>query len=117
MGFSAALAAADSLLLDTFEEPGGVTLWPDTSRRTVITAVYDAPWQGTDVPDGGQIQGRDACFTASNRDISGLKKGDPVIVRGETRYVRKLQPDGTGLTVVYLSRYQKSAFERPGGLL
>ena len=68
-------------------------------------------------PHGGQIQGRDACFTAFERDIAGLKKGDPVIVHGETRYVKKLQPDGTGLTVVYLSRYQKSVLDRPGGLL
>lgn len=117
MSFSAALAAADRLLLGTFEEPGGVTLWPDSSRRTVITAVYDAPWRGTDVPNGGQIQGRDACFTTCDRDISGLKKGDPVIVRGEKQYVKSLQPDGTGLTVVYLSEYQKSMYDRSGGLL
>ena len=117
MSFSAALAAADHLLVDTFEEPGGVTLWPDTSRRTVIKAVFDAPWQGTDVPNGGQIQGRNACFTAFDRDIAVLKKGDAVIVRDELLYVKSLQPDGTGLTVVYLSKYQKSALDRPGGLL
>ena len=117
MSFESDLAAGDAQMMATFAEPGGVTLWPATSRRTVITAVYDAPWEGTDVQDGGQIQGRDACFTAFERDIAGLKKGDPVIVRGETRYVKKLQPDGTGLTVVYLSRYQKSALDRPGGLL
>lgn len=117
MSFSAALAAADNLLLDTFEDTGGVTLWPDTSHRTAIKAVYDAPWQGTDVPNGGLIQGRDACFTAFERDTAGLKKGDAVIVRGEMLYVKSLQPDGTGLTVVYLSKYQKSAHDRPGGLL
>ena len=117
MSFSAALAAADNLLLDTFGEPGGITLWPDTSRRTVITAVYDAPWQGTDVPDGGQIQGRDACFTAFDRDIAGLEKGDAVVVRGVMQSVKSLQPDGTGLTVVYLSAYKKSPLDRSGGLL
>ncbi|EKS7425980.1 hypothetical protein QCK43_000714 [Enterobacter cancerogenus] len=117
MSFESDLAAGDAQMMATFSEPGGVTLWPDSSRRTVITAVYDAPWQGTDVPNGGQIQGQDACFTAFDRDIAGLKKGEPVIVRGEKLYVKSLQPDGTGLTVVYLSKYQKSALDQPGGLL
>ncbi len=117
MSFSAALAAADNLLLDTFGEPGGITLWPDTSRRTVITAVYDAPWQGTNVPDGGQIQGRDACFTAHDHDVAGLKKGDAVIIHDQRLFVKSLQPDGTGLTVVYLSAYKKSPLDRSGGLL
>ena len=117
MSFESDLAAGDAQMMETFAEPGGVTLWPDTSRRTVIKAVFDAPWQGTDVPNGGQIQGRDACFTAFDRDIAGLKKGDAVVVRCELLYVKKLQPDGTGLTVVYLSKYQKSALDRPRGLL
>lgn len=117
MGFSAALAAADNLLLETFGETGGITLWPDTSRRKMITAVHDAPWQGVDVPDGGQIQGRDACFTAHDNDLTELKKGDAVYVRGETLYVKNLQPDGTGLTVVYLSPYRKLLHDRTGGLL
>ncbi|MEB4676090.1 head-tail joining protein [Enterobacteriaceae bacterium G50] len=117
MSFARDLAAGDEQMMGTFAEPGGVTLWPDTSRRTVIPAIYDAPWQGTDVPNGGQIQGRDACFTAFDRDIAGLKKGDAVVVRGELLYVKSLQPDGTGLTVVYLSKYQKSAHDRPGDLL
>jgi hypothetical protein len=117
LSFESDLEAGDAQMMETFAEPCGVKLWPDTSRRTVITAVYDAPWQGTDVPNGGQIQGRDACFTSFDRDIAGLKKGEPVIVRGEKLYVKSLQPDGTGLTVVYLSKYQKSALDRPGGLL
>lgn len=117
MSFESDLAVGDAQMMATFAEPGGVTLWPDTSRRTAIKAVYDAPWQGTDVPNGGQIQGRDACFTAFERDTAELKKGDAVIVRGEMLYVKSLQPDGTGLTVVYLSKYQKSALDRPGGLL
>ncbi|WP_313752532.1 head-tail joining protein [Mixta calida] len=115
--FSAALGRLNALAIGTFSEPGGVTLWPDTSRRTVIKVVYDAPWQGTDVPDGGQIQGRDACFTAHDYDITGLKKGDMVIIRDKPLYVKNLQPDGTGLTVVYLSEYKKSSCDRTGGLL
>ncbi|NEG58191.1 head-tail joining protein [Pantoea agglomerans] len=117
MSFGRDLAAGDAQMIDVFAEPGGVTLWPDTSRRTVIQAVYDAPWQGTDVPHGGQIQGRDACFTACDRDIAGLKKGDQVFVQGETLRVKNLQPDGTGLSVVYLSAYQTSPQDRTGGLM
>ncbi|WP_336286565.1 head-tail joining protein [Cronobacter dublinensis] len=117
MSFESDLAAGDAQMMATFAEPGGVTLWPDTSRRTVIQAIYDAPWQGTDVPNGGQIQGRDARFSAFDRDISGLNKGDAVVVRGKMLYVKSLQPDGTGLTVVWLSEYRKSPHDRTGGLL
>ena len=117
MSFARDLAAGDEQMMETFAEPGGVTLWPDTSRRTVIPAIYDAPWQGTDVPNGGQIQGRDACFTAFDRDIAGLEKGDAVVVRGVMQSVKSLQPDGTGLTVVYLSAYKKSPLDRAGDLL
>ncbi|ELY5938904.1 hypothetical protein SNN83_001988 [Cronobacter malonaticus] len=117
MSFDSDLAAGDAQMMATFAEPGGVTLWPDTSRRTVIPAIYDAPWQGTDVPNGGQIQGRAACFSAFDRDISGLKKGDAVVVRGKMLYVKSLQPDGTGLTVVYLSAHQASSWGHSRGPL
>ncbi|ELY4662255.1 hypothetical protein SMZ96_000870 [Cronobacter muytjensii] len=117
MSFESDLAAGDAQMMATFAEPGGVTLWPDTSRRTVIPAIYDAPWQGTDVPNGGQIQGRDACFSAFDRDIPGLKKGDVVIVRGKELYVKSLQPDGTGLTVVYLSAHRASPWGHSRGPL
>jgi hypothetical protein len=69
------------------------------------------------MPNGGKIQGSDPSFTAHDRDITRLKKKNAVMISGVLWYVKSLQPDGAGMTRVFLSRYQKSDQDRPGGLL
>lgn len=115
--FNALMAAADDVLISTFNVEGSVELWPGESRSQTIEGVFDNPALLTGIPDGGKIQGSDPSFTAHDRDIEGLKKKDAVSISGETWYVKSLQPDGSGVTRVFLSRYQKSDQDRPGNRL
>jgi hypothetical protein len=115
--FSALMAAADDILISTFNVQGSVELWPDTPRSRRTEGVFDNPYLLTEIPDGGDIKGSDPSFTAHDRDIAGLLKKDSVRIVGELWYVKSLQPDGTGITRVFLSRYIKSSLDTPGGRL
>ena len=119
MDFNALMAGADNTLIATFNvgtgENKGVTLWPGESREVTIQAVFDSPSVRTDIPDGGEISSSNSSFTAHDRDITELEKRDAVVICNVTWYVKELQPDGTGVTRVVLSQYQRSHQDKPGG--
>lgn len=91
----------------TFNVEGGVTLWPDGITPRPIEAIFDKPYERTDIPDGGNITGADRSFTARDSDILNLAKKDAVLVEGVTYYVKELQPDGLGVTRVMLVSHQE----------
>lgn len=113
------MARADNTLIATFNagtgDKKGVTLWPGESREVTIQGVFDNPYSRTDIPDGGTISSSEPSFTAHDRDITALKKRDAVVISEDTWYVKELQPDGTGVTRVALSKYTKSSMDRRGG--
>lgn len=113
------MARADNTLISTFNagtgDKKGVTLWPGESREVTIQGVFDNPYARTDIPDGGTISSSDPSFTAHDRDITELNKRDAVAVGGDSWYVKELQPDGSGITRVVLSKYKKSPMDRRGG--
>lgn len=121
MDFNSLMAAADNVLVSTFNvgsgDKKGVTLWPGDEREITIEAVFDNPFSRIEIPDGGEIKSSVPSFTAHDRDIIGLAKKDTVKAVDEEWRVKDIHPDGTGLTTVYLSKYKKSANDRPGGLL
>ncbi|MGR7890410.1 head-tail joining protein [Klebsiella aerogenes] len=121
MDFNALMARADNTLIATFNvgagEKKGVTLWPGESREVTIQAVFDNPYERTDIAGGGDITGITPSFTAHGRDITNLKKRDAVEIIGQTWYVKELRPDGSGVTQVALSQYQKSRQDQAGGRL
>ncbi|MHA1067012.1 head-tail joining protein [Enterobacter ludwigii] len=115
MSFNSLMKSADQLLIATFGNDGGVTLWPDRDDFRVIEAIVDKPYERTDIPDGGHITGADRSFTASDYDVAGLQRKEAVLVEGETLYVKELQPDGLGVTRVLLVRHQKTPAVRSDG--
>ena len=119
MDFNSLMSAADNVLISTFNagsgDKKGVTLWPGEAREITIQGVFDNPYSRTDIPDGGAIASSDPSFTAHDRAIIGLEKRDAVMVNGDSWYVKELQPDGTGITRVALSKYKKSRMDRMGG--
>jgi len=115
--FNALMAAADDVLIATFNVDGCVELWPGEARSQTIKGVFDNPFLLTGMPDGGQMQGSDPSFTAHDRDLIGLQKKDPVLIFKTMWYVKSLQPDGSGVTQVFLSKYQKSGLDTPGARL
>ncbi|MNC14774.1 hypothetical protein D3C75_625620 [compost metagenome] len=109
-----------SVFFDTDDQGGfatvaGLTLCDGSTRN--ISVIYDDPYQRTEIPDGGGIRGAERSFIAKDSDLLNLVKNCVVTVNGLSLYVRDLDADGTGVTTVYLSKYKKSASDRPGGLL
>lgn len=115
--FNSLMTKADDVLITTFNNEGGVTLWPGEACEIIIEAVFDNPYTRIDIPDGGKIPSSDPSFTAHDRDILKLKKTDAVNINGQVYYVKEFQPDGTGVTRVFVSRYKKSFSDKTGGRL
>lgn len=121
MDFNSLMNAADDILISTFNAGSGdlkgVTLWPGEGREINIEAVFDNPYSRIEIPDGGEIKSSIPSFTAHDRDVINLLRTNKVKVAEEEWVVKDLQPDGTGLTTVYLSKYKKSANDIPGSKL
>jgi hypothetical protein len=117
MNFNSLMKKADKLLITTFNNEGGVTLWPNDARERTINAIVDKPYERTDIPDGGHITTADRSFTATDDDVIDLQKKDEVLADSVMYYVKELQPDGLGVTRVMLTKYKKSAADTPDGRL
>ncbi|HHD7442496.1 TPA: head-tail joining protein [Citrobacter braakii] len=121
MDFNSLMSAADDVLISTFNvgsgDKKGITLWPGESREINIEAVFDNPYARVDIPGGGKITTSEPSFTAHDRDITELQKKDTVSIQDIVWYVKELQPDGSGITRVFLSKYKKSSSDVPGGRL
>lgn len=117
MDFDAVMKKADDLIIKTFKTTSSVTLWPDGASPRLIQAIFDRPYERTDIPDGGRITGSSISITARDSDIIGLKRKDTLYVDEEQFFVKELQPDGLGMTRVMLSKYIKSACDVPDSRL
>lgn len=109
MSYDVDLEYGDRQMIATFGRP--VRL-PSHGLAEHILAIFDDPYGRTDIPGGGFIQGQVITLTAITAEINGLAKRDVLAVSqklpdgtwgGWTDYnVREVQPDGAGLTVIYL---------------
>lgn len=114
MSYGDDLEYGDRQMIATFGRP--VRL-PGTHSDNTILAVFDSPYVRTDMPDGGFVQGTVITLTLISTEASGLRSRDTVSVpqllkrnpdgSGEwtdwvSFSVREVQPDGAGLSVVYL---------------
>lgn len=113
MSYDDDLAYGDRQMIATFGRP--VKL-PGSADMPVL-AVFDTPYVRTDMPDGGFVQGTVITLTLITAESGGLRSRDVVCVPqqlkrnpdGGTEWsdwtsftVREIQPDGAGLSVVYL---------------
>ncbi|WP_080191146.1 head-tail joining protein [Salmonella enterica] len=99
--FNELMRRADNALVKTFNVDNGVTLFPDTPQEITVRGVYDAPFSGVDIA-GGRISSSDTCITLHDIDCVNLKKRDTIKIIGTLWTVREMQPDGTGLTDIYI---------------
>lgn len=112
MSYDDDLDHGDRQLIATFGRP--VRL-PSHAPDEFILAIFDEPYGRTDIPGGGFIQGKVITLTAISSEIDGIVKRDtieiPMKKPGSQNAawdcwkpftVREIQPDGSGLSVVYL---------------
>lgn len=87
-------SAADRL---TMLQDFGITV--TLSDSTEITAIFDDEYR--DTLDVAASQPVLMCRT---QDVSGLTHGDEVLVEGAPYLARVIQPDGTGITLIFLEQ-------------
>ena len=87
-----------------FDGFGQAVSFTDSSGETVsCTAIFD---NGFSAPQIGDlvIETTDPVLTCKTSDISGIESGDSVTVESITYKVIQIQPDGTGISTVFLGK-------------
>lgn len=70
-----------------------------------IPVIFDDSYKLVNALTGG-IESSGPQATCKDTDISGAAHGDSIIIRDTTYYVTGIEPDGTGSTVLTLSKDQ-----------
>jgi hypothetical protein len=74
--------------------------YPSIQIPVILDSEYSVT-QGVDEPGMGLPSPQVLCKTA---DVANAFRGDTFVVGGTTYYVQEVQPDGTGVTTLILSR-------------
>lgn len=116
MSYDDDLEYGDRQMIATFGRP--VRL-PSHALDESILGIFDDPYARTDLPNGGYIDGQVITLTVISAEINGLAKRDLLSVSRKTAegawgdwtpyVVKDIQPDGAGLSVVYLDPATTSA--------
>lgn len=67
-----------------------------------IRGIFDNRGQNVAIFDG-QIEATGPQVTVKSSDVTGIKHGDTMTIRSKTWYIRGIEDDGTGITVLNLS--------------
>lgn len=119
MSYDDDLAYGDRQMIATFGRP---VRPPGASADNVILAVYDEPYARRDMPNGGFIREKVITLTLITSDAPGIQEDEVITVplarRNEggvtlwdewTKFtIREIQPDGAGLSVLYLDPFTAS---------
>lgn len=94
---------SDSDRLDIVRTLAGITTDEVTVRHPTgsFTAIFDRPAALT--PDGS-IETRQPVLVARSIDVDTLVKDTPLSVGADEYRVKRLEPDGTGMTTIILRR-------------
>lgn len=86
--------------LDTFFEEFGKTA---TVGGVDITVIFDAAFAGVEA-FGVTVETDSPLMVAKSTDVASVARGASVVIESVTYKVTGIQPDGTGITAVILSR-------------
>lgn len=111
-GYDDDLRAGDEEMIGAFGRPVRLP-----ARSEPIMAVFDEPYARIDLPHAGFIAGTVTTLTAFSGDVDGLAARDVISVPKKRALdaddsliwddwidyvVKEIQPDGTGLSVIWL---------------
>lgn len=114
MNYDDDLEYGDRQMIATFGRP---VIPPGATADNTILAVYDEPYARTDLPEGGFITEQVITLTLITSDAPGIQQRERITVPlSRTRSpsglieweswtiftIRDIQPDGAGLSVLYL---------------
>jgi hypothetical protein len=87
-----------SVFMNTDEFADSATYTHGATVAT-IKGIFDDTFQ---VVEGVESSG--PSFLCATADVSAAAHGDTIVVSGATYYIRGIQPDGTGTTLLILSK-------------
>ena len=87
--------------LNDFAVEGVYTPSPGSPRT--IKCIFDSSFQAVNL-DTGVVESAGPQAVVKDSDITGAKHGETLVINSTTYYIRGIQPDGTGLTVLALSK-------------
>jgi len=91
------------VFLDT-DEFADEAVWVDSGDEShTINGIFDEESEQVN-PADGMIETTAPQFECASADVSGASRGDSVTVSGTTYYIIAIQPDGTGMTTLILSK-------------
>lgn len=89
-----------SMFLDFGEKDA--RYFPTTGESVPIELIFDRKWREEQA--GRKIDSSEIVATCISSQIDSAVKGEKIFVRGKEYFIpRKPQPDGTGLSLVFLS--------------
>ena len=91
------------LSTDDFAE--AVTYTPFGGGPVTINVMYDAESVVRD-PESGNLTTSDPIVFCATKDVPVAGNKDQFIISGNTFYVRRVAPDGSGVTAIQLSKDQ-----------
>lgn len=90
---------------DTDDFAESVTYTKFGGAPVVINVMFDDESVVRD-PESGDITTSDPIVFCATKDVVGAGNKDQFIISGNTFYVRRVAPDGSGVTAIQLSRDQ-----------
>lgn len=82
-----------------FEDFGIDAVWNGTTFKVIFHNAYEAV-----TLFGSDIESKNPYIEAKDSDVAGIVKGNMLTVNGTAYKVMTPQPDGTGITVIELSK-------------
>ncbi|WP_234262261.1 head-tail joining protein [Klebsiella aerogenes] len=113
MSYDDDLEYGDRQMIATFGRP---VRPPGADADNVVLAVFDEPYTRRDMPEGGFIREKVITLTIISADMPGIQEREVITVPLKRGYesgmaiwtewtgftIREIQPDGAGLSVIYL---------------
>jgi len=88
--------------VDTDDFAVSVTYTPNGGDPSTISGIFDNETEAFNTQTG-EIEAGGPQILVKDSDVSGVAKGDTIVKDSTTYYVRGIEPDGTGMTILKLS--------------
>jgi len=92
--------------LDIFFQDFGVdaVYTPQGGAASTIRVLFDNTYVAVDTAGNVLAESKSPIAHCKTSDIQGIRHGDTLLINGTTYYIVEHQPDGTGISVLVLSK-------------
>lgn len=76
---------------------------PQGGAASAIKVIFDNEYRAVNI-ETGQVESAGPQATCKTSDVANAKHGETLVINSTTYYIIEIQPDGTGFTILILSR-------------